>query len=116
MRDMMTMTGGIQAQKVEEKDRQLHEREERILRQEGRMDTAYDRALDYSTRGNIPQQMPNVQAGQQQQQQQQQQVQAQQQSQQPPAAKTVIPITCPECGTPLEPGTQFCADCGAGIK
>lgn len=56
MRDMMTMTGGIQAQKVEdkerraqeemaEKERQLRERDERILRQEGRMDTAYDRAL-----------------------------------------------------------------------
>ncbi|MFR7878176.1 MAG: hypothetical protein ACLU4J_18275, partial [Butyricimonas paravirosa] len=54
MRDMMTMTGGIQAQKVEdkerraqeemaEKERQLRERDERILRQEGRMDTAYDR-------------------------------------------------------------------------
>ena len=113
MRDMMTMTGGIQAQKEEEKDRQLHEREERILRQEGRMDTAYDRALDYSTRGNVPQQTTNVQAGQQgSQQQQQQQVQVQQQ----PAAKTVVPITCPECGAPLEAGTQFCSDCGAGIK
>ena len=33
MRDMMTMTGGIQAQKVDEKERQLRERDERILRQ-----------------------------------------------------------------------------------
>ena len=58
MRDMMTMTGGIQAQKVDEKERQLRERDERILRQEGRMDTAYDRALDYTTHNNMPPQMP----------------------------------------------------------
>ncbi len=113
MRDMMTMTGGIQAQKVEEKERQLRERDERILRQEGRMDTAYDRALDYTTHNNMPPQPPQQTAPVQQ----AQQVPQPQQTKtvQPPAAKTPSPANCPECGAPLEAGIKFCADCGAQI-
>lgn len=86
MRDLMAMTGGIQAQKETERERQLKERDERILRQENRMDTAYDRALDYTTR--TPQQK------------------------QAPARKA----TCPECGAAIEAGAKFCPDCGAGIE
>ena len=48
MNNMMARASGIQAQRTEEKERQLRERDERIRRQEGRMDTAYDRALDYT--------------------------------------------------------------------
>ena len=94
MRDMMTMTGGIQAQKVDEKERQLRERDERILRQEGRMDTAYDRALDYTTHNNMPPQMPQqaVPAQPEPQAPRPQQTQAPQS----PAAKTAAPATCPE--------------------
>ena len=114
MRDMMTMTGGIQAQKVDEKERQLRERDERILRQEGRMDTAYDRALDYTTHNNMPPQMPQqaVPAQPEPQAPRPQQTQAPQS----PAAKTAAPATCPECGAPLEPGTKFCADSIQCIK
>ena len=54
MRDMMAMTGGLQAQKEAERERQLREQDERIRRQENRMDTAYDRALDYTTRTPKP--------------------------------------------------------------
>lgn len=116
MRDMMAMAGGIQAQKAEDKerrtqeqiadrDRQLRERDERIRRQEGRMDTAYDRALDYTTRGAQPAQpVP-------------QQFVVQPVSPQQPVQKTVVPATsrCLECGAELEPGAKFCPDCGAGI-
>ena len=124
MRDMMTMTGGIQAQKVEdkerraqeemaEKERQLRERDERILRQEGRMDTAYDRALDYTTHNNMPPQTPQQVAPAQPEQQAPRPQQAQ--TPQAPAAKTVTSTLCPDCGASLEPGMKFCADCGASI-
>ena len=124
MRDMMTMTGGIQAQKVEdkerraqeemaEKERQLRERDEGILRQEGRMDTAYDRALDYTTHNNMPPQTPQQVAPAQPEQQAPRPQQAQ--TPQAPAAKTVTSTLCPDCGASLEPGMKFCADCGASI-
>lgn len=106
MNNMMAMAGGIQAQrnedrerraqeKMEEKERQLRERDERILRQEGRMDTAYDRALDYTTREKVIPQQPQYEVH-------------------------VQPVNpqkkCPECGAMLEVGASFCEDCGAKIN
>ncbi len=90
MRDMMTMTGNIQAQKTAEKERQLEEKEERIQRQESRMDTAYDRALDYTTKNNV-----------------------QANSQRPASNQTEK--RCPDCDAKIEAETKFCADCGAEI-
>lgn len=111
MNSMMAMTGGIQAQRtedrdrrtqerLEEKERQLRERDERIRRQEGRMDTAYDRALDYTTRGNAMPQQPQYEVH----------VQPVVQS------KIVAPVVCPECGKSLDAEAMFCDDCGASIK
>ena len=107
----MAMASGIQAQRTEEKERQLRERDERIRRQEGRMDTAYDRALDYTTRGNVQPQQP---------QQPQYQVHVQPVSQpavQPPVtAKGVAPSVCPECGERVEADAAFCENCGSPVK
>ncbi len=55
MRDALAAASGTQVQRAAEKDRELKEKEERILRQEQRMDTAYDRALDYATKNNAQQ-------------------------------------------------------------
>lgn len=99
MREVLNMAGGMQNQKLEDKDRQLRERDERLLRQEGRMDTAYDRALDYTTKDSRPaaeRQAP---------------VRVTVES---PAARTSV--TCPECGAGLEPGAKFCPDCGTEIN
>ena len=111
MNNMMAMAGGIQAQRaedrdrrtqerMEEKDRQLRERDERIRRQEGRMDTAYDRALDYTTRGNVAPQQPQYEVHVQ------------------PVVqpKQVTTVVCPECGKALDAEAMFCDDCGTSIK
>ena len=111
MNKMMAMAGGIQAQraedrdlrvqeKMEEKERQLRERDERILRQEGRMDTAYDRALDYTTRTTASSRQPQYE------------VHIQPVSQ-PDSIKMAV---CPECGTSLEEGVAFCENCGNSVK
>lgn len=109
MNNMMAMAGGIQAQRtedrdrrtqerLEEKERQLRERDERILRQEGRMDTAYDRALDYTTREKVVPQQPQYEVHVQ------------------PVSQQSVAVKCPECGAALEVGAAFCEDCGAKVK
>lgn len=111
MNNMMAMAGGIQTQrteerdrriqeKMDEKDRQLRERDERIYRQEGRMDTAYDRALDYTTRGNFKPQQPQYEVHVQP-------------VKQPMA---VAPNVCVECGVSLDNGAAFCENCGTPVK
>lgn len=115
MNNMMAMAGGIQAQraadrdtrtqeKLEERERQLRERDERIRRQENRMDTAYDRALDYTTRQHSTQQQP---------------LQYQQVAvpvQQPPTAPKAAGRRCPECGEAVDDDASFCENCGSAIN
>lgn len=108
MNNMMAMTSGIQAQKVEDRERQLRERDERIRRQEGRMDTAYDRALDYTTRSITPQQP--------QQPQYEVHVQPVSPSQPQPVASKSAVVVCPECGEQLDAGAAFCENCGSPIN
>jgi len=112
MNNMMAMTSGIQNQKMEDKERQLRERDERIRRQEGRMDTAYDRALDYTTRETT--------VSHQQSQQPQYEVHVQPVTSSAPAqpmvSKSISTIVCPECGEVLEMGSAFCDNCGSPIK
>ena len=126
MNNLINVTGGVQAQRSEEraqfdrermaeKDRQLREREDRLQRQENRMETAYDRALDYTTRNNVPpqpvQQQPIQQAAPQPVQQP-----VQQPAPQPapaPAEKSLPAAVCKDCGSEIEPGAAFCENCGA---
>lgn len=116
MNNMMQMTGAIAGvrneerdqrnqEQLAERDRQLREREERLRRQEGRMDTAYDRALDYTTRNNV---QPPVQP-----QGYQQPVAPVRQPAAP--AEKVASAVCPDCGSPVEPGALFCENCGAKL-
>lgn len=107
MRDVIAMTGGLQAQKEAERERQLRERDERIRRQENRMDTAYDRALDYTTR-TPANPVPSTPSGQM--------PSAQNPAQQSPIPKQAPVYICPECGEGLEPGAKFCQNCGCGIE
>lgn len=99
-------------ERLNEREQQIRERDERIRRQEGRMDTAYDRALDYTTRANAPQAVPTQQVAPQA-------PQTPQMQQTPPAAqqmpKTPALMICKECGAQLEEGSHFCDQCGANI-
>lgn len=114
MNNMMAMTSGIQAQramdrdlrsqeKLEERERQLRERDERIRRQENRMDTAYDRALDYTTREHIPHQY-------------QQQASPVQPMPQSPVVTKATNRTCPECGEVVDGDASFCENCGTPMN
>ncbi len=102
MDNMMAMTSGIQTQRMQEreslmqerledKERLMQEKDSRLLRQEERMDVAYDRALDYTTKNNAPQR-------------------------QQPTVVQHIELICPVCGAKIETGTKFCGDCGTGIE
>ena len=137
MNNLINVTGGVQAQRAdernqynrerqEEKDRQLREQDERLRRQESRMDTAYDRALDYTTRNNVA---PQVQVQPQAQpvyaQPAQQPVYVQPAAPQPtpqpaqptpqPAEKAMPALVCKECGSEIAPGAAFCDDCGTPV-
>ena len=117
MREVMQTMSGMQQRSAMEReqhqqerqadsDRQLQEREERLRRQESRMDTAYDRALDYTTQNNVNprqsvQQQPVVNPIPQQ------PIQSVQQ-------KSGVRV-CPDCGEPLEEGAVFCANCGCAL-
>ena len=114
MNNMMNMTGAIAGvrnnereernrEQLAERDRQLREREERLRRQEGRMDTAYDRALDYTTRNNVQPAAQTTANGAQP-----------VAPQTAPAAKGASAI-CPDCGAAVEPGAMFCENCGAKL-
>ena len=82
-------------------EEQLRERDQRLQRQERRMDTAYDRALDYTTRNNVGMANNTTQQS---------------------SAPQTIPVAqksancCPECGTPYQPGVSFCEECGANLQ
>lgn len=123
MNNLINVTGGVQAQRADERNqynrermedqqRQLRERDERLRRQENRMDTAYDRALDYTTRNNV---QPPVQPIQQP-------TAPQTYAQPAPVAQPVaqnekspMQAVCKDCGATIEPGSAFCDNCGAPV-
>lgn len=127
MNNLINVTGGVQAQRAderaqynrerqEEKDRQLRERDERLQRQENRMDTAYDRALDYTTRNNVqpqPQAQPVYTQPVQQPVQQPVYAQPAPQPAPQPEEKSMPSAVCKDCGSEIEPGSAFCENCGA---
>ncbi|MBQ7941699.1 MAG: zinc-ribbon domain-containing protein [Muribaculaceae bacterium] len=119
MNNMMSMASGMQAQrsadnnqrtqeKLDEKDRLLREQDERIRRQESRMDTAYDRALDYTTRDNTAKQpKPQRSADNNN---------PRPEEQQPTEEKVISAKVCSECGEKVDTDAAFCENCGSSIK
>lgn len=123
MNNLINVTGGVQAQRAEERnqhqrereeerERQLRERDERLRRQENRMDTAYDRALDYTTRNNV---QPPVQPVQQPAPAPTYAQPAPTAQPQPASEKAPMQSVCKDCGAPIEPGAAFCEECGAPV-
>ena len=77
------------------------------------MDTAYDRALDYTTRGQVqPQYVSQPQYAAPVQYPPQPQAIPQPQYQ----AREAVMGSCPNCNNPIESDALFCNECGVRLK
>ncbi len=91
MRQMQQTTVALSGNLIRHKDEEREEYRQRLEKQEDRMERTQDRALDYTTRNN-------------------------QQAAAPQPAQQQIGRVCPDCGTVVQPGIRFCANCGREIN